>query len=89
MYAAAVRRSLVDSRDGPFKVEWVSGCAEAVKRLRNHAEEQIEAVVVDLFLPDSEGIETFERLLRASPHTAILLERVGSGAATYGMDVVE
>jgi diguanylate cyclase (GGDEF)-like protein/PAS domain S-box-containing protein len=71
--AKAVRRSLVDSRDGPFKVEWVSGCDDAIKRLRNRGEEEIAAVVVDLFLPDSEGIKTFDQLLRASPHTPILV----------------
>ena len=71
--AKAVRRSLLDSRDGPFKVEWVSGCGDAIKRLGNQAEEEIAAVVVDLFLPDSEGIQTFDQLLRASPHTPILV----------------
>jgi diguanylate cyclase (GGDEF)-like protein/PAS domain S-box-containing protein len=71
--AKAVRRSLVDSRDGPFKVEWVSGCGEAIKRLCNQGGEEIAAVVVDLFLPDSEGIQTFDQLLRASPNTPILV----------------
>ncbi len=71
--AKAVRRSLLDSRDGPFKVEWVSTCGEAIKRLGDQREEQIAAVVVDLFLPDSEGIETFDQLLRASPYTPILV----------------
>ena len=71
--AKAVRRSLVDSRDGPFKVEWVSGCGDAIKRLGNQGGEEIAAVVVDLFLPDSEGIQTFDQLLRASPHTPILV----------------
>jgi diguanylate cyclase (GGDEF)-like protein/PAS domain S-box-containing protein len=71
--AKAVRRSLVDSRDGPFKVEWVSGCGDAIKRLGNQGREEIAAVVVNLSLPDSEGIQTFDQLLRASPHTPILV----------------
>ena len=71
--AKAVRRSLADSRDGPFKVEWVSGCGDAIKRLGNQGGEDIAAVVVDLFLPDSEGIQTFDQLLHASPHTPILV----------------
>jgi len=71
--AKTVRRSLVDSRDGPFKVEWVNRCGDAIKRLGSQGGEEIAAVVVDLFLPDSQGIETFEQLLRASPHVPILV----------------
>lgn len=76
--AKAVRRSLVNARDGAFTVECVSSCGDAVKRLGNQGGEEIAAVVVDLFLPDSQGIETFSRLLRASPHVPILvLSRLG------------
>jgi diguanylate cyclase (GGDEF)-like protein/PAS domain S-box-containing protein len=71
--AEAVRGSLVNSRDGPFKVEWVRRCCDAVKRLGSQGGEQIAAVVVDLFLSDSEGIETFDTLLNASPHVPILV----------------
>jgi diguanylate cyclase (GGDEF)-like protein/PAS domain S-box-containing protein len=71
--ANAIRRSLNDSRLGPFDVEWVSGCAEAVKRLGQQDAEEIAAVVVDLFLADSQGIDTVERLLHASPHVPILV----------------
>jgi diguanylate cyclase (GGDEF)-like protein/PAS domain S-box-containing protein len=71
--ARAVRRALVNSRDGPFKVEWVRGCGDAVKRLGSEGGEQIAALVVDLFLSDSQGIETFDTLLKASPHVPILV----------------
>src|SRR5436853_984820 len=71
--AKTVRRSLVDSRDGPFKVEWVNRCGDAIKRLASQGGEEIAAVVVDLFLSDSQGIETFDQLLRASPHVPILV----------------
>src|SRR6202047_5037145 len=71
--AKAVRRSLVDSRDGPFKVEWMRRCDDALKRLGSQEGEEIAAVVVDLFLPDSRGIETFDQLLRISPHVPILI----------------
>ena len=71
--AKAVRRSLVNSRDGPFKVEWVRRCRDAVKRLGSPGGEQIAAIVVDLFLSDSQGIETFDSLLHASPHVPILV----------------
>jgi diguanylate cyclase (GGDEF)-like protein/PAS domain S-box-containing protein len=71
--AKAVRRSLLEARDDPFKVEWVSGCDDAIKRLGNEEGEEIAAVVVDLSLPDARGIHAFDKLLRASPDTPILV----------------
>ncbi|MFZ1904847.1 MAG: diguanylate cyclase [Steroidobacteraceae bacterium] len=71
--ATAVRRSLVSSCDGPFKVEWVRSCAEAIARLGDQAAEDIAAVVVDLFLPDCQGPECFDKLLGASPHVPMLI----------------
>ncbi len=71
--AKVVRRSLVASHDGPLTVEWVSRCGEACDRLGSQEGEQVAAVVVDLFLPDSQGIETLEAILRASPHVPILV----------------
>ena len=71
--AEVAGRLLVGSGDRPFKVEWVSRCCDAIARLGSHVEEEIAAVVVDLFLPDSHGIETFDRLFRASPHVPILV----------------
>jgi hypothetical protein len=54
---SAVRRALINSRDGPFHVEWVSLCGDALERLGREGEEDFAAIVVDLFLPDSQGIE--------------------------------
>jgi diguanylate cyclase (GGDEF)-like protein/PAS domain S-box-containing protein len=71
--AKAVRRSLEDSRDGPFKVEWLSRCDEACNRLCSQEGEAIAAVVVDLALPDSQGIEAFGALFRAARHVPILI----------------
>lgn len=71
--AKAVRRSLVSSRAGPFKVEWVRACADAVRRLGDQAGEDLAAIVVDLFLPDCQGLESFDKLFSASPHVPILV----------------
>ena len=71
--AKTVRRSLVDSRDGPFRVECVNRCGDAIKRLGSQGGEEIAAVVVDLSLPDSQGIQTLEQLQYASPHVPILV----------------
>jgi diguanylate cyclase (GGDEF)-like protein/PAS domain S-box-containing protein len=71
--AKVVRRSLEDSRDGPFKVEWVSRCDDACNRLESQEGKEIAAVVVDLALPDRQGIEAFDALFRAARHVPILI----------------
>jgi diguanylate cyclase (GGDEF)-like protein/PAS domain S-box-containing protein len=71
--AIAVRRSLANSRDGPFHVESVGRCGDALDRLSRQGGKDFAAIIVDLFLPDSQGIETFNKLFRASAHTPILI----------------
>ncbi|GAC1457512.1 MAG: hypothetical protein PVSMB6_16030 [Steroidobacteraceae bacterium] len=68
-----MRRSLEDSRDGPFKVEWVSRCDDACNRLGSQGRQEIAAVVVDLSLPDSQGIAVFDALFCAARHVPILI----------------
>jgi DNA-binding NarL/FixJ family response regulator len=55
----------------------VTNCSEGVKRLledtRQPASDQVSAIAVDLCLPDSEGIETFDRLFRAAPQIPVLI----------------
>lgn len=77
--AGAARAALVGSGDAAFEVEWVSRCSEGVDRLardgaqERHAPGGISAVLVDLFLSDSQGIDTFDRLFRAARHIPILV----------------
>jgi len=88
--ATAVRQALVGSNDGPFQVEWVRRCAEGLARLagagkqREHRADGIAAVLVDLFLPDSQGIDTFDRLFKAAPEIPILV-LVGRSARSSGL----
>jgi len=49
--AKAVQRSLSDSRDGPFNVEWVSRCAAAIERLATHGKGKLPAIVVAFSSP--------------------------------------
>ena len=74
--AKAVREALISSDDGAFQVEWVRRCSEGLDRLAGEGKQKkssIAAVLVDLFLPDSRGIETFDQLFRAAPQIPILV----------------
>ena len=77
--ARSVREALINSDDGSFRVEWVRSCSEGLHRLATEGKQGrqiadgIAAVLVDLFLPDSHGIETFDRLFRAAPQIPILV----------------
>jgi diguanylate cyclase (GGDEF)-like protein/PAS domain S-box-containing protein len=66
--AEAVLHALSDSQDESFEVEWVRSCADGLERITG-----MDAILVDLFLPDSHGIETFDRLFRAAPQVPILV----------------
>src|SRR5579871_4940488 len=74
--AKSVQDALTNSGDSSFRVEWVRRCSEGLDRLvteERQGSHSIAAVLVDLFLPDSEGIETFNRMFRAAPHVPILV----------------
>ncbi len=83
--AQAVRDALLSSSDGPFEVDWVRNCAEGLNRLALTGKQMgrpshmgrhshgVAAVLVDLYLPDSRGIETFDRLFEAAPQIPILV----------------
>ncbi|HEV7139486.1 MAG TPA: EAL domain-containing protein [Steroidobacteraceae bacterium] len=77
--AQSVREALLHPGDGYFQVEWVTLCSDGLKRLAEEAKpggqptNAITAVLVDLFLPDSRGIETFDRLFHLTPEIPILV----------------
>jgi len=77
--AKAIQDSLAGSRDALFRVEWVRQCCEGVERLTQYASQlqagvrDLDAVLLDLFLPDTEGIETFDRLYALAPYVPILV----------------
>ncbi|MGB6487745.1 MAG: EAL domain-containing protein [Steroidobacteraceae bacterium] len=77
--AQSVREALIRSSDGAFQVEWVRLCSQGLKRLAEEDKpgaqtaDVVAAVLVDLFLPDSRGIETFDRLFRLVPQIPILV----------------
>ena len=85
--ASAVRDALINSNDDPFKVDWVRSRADAVKRLTRASSgretraaggarrggRDVVAMLVDLFLPDSSGLDTFAHLFGAAPQIPILV----------------
>jgi diguanylate cyclase (GGDEF)-like protein/PAS domain S-box-containing protein len=75
MEAGSLRAALLDSAGESFRIEWVRRCSEGLERLKGSENQAdgIDAVLVDLFLPDSQGIDTFEQLYGAAPHTPILI----------------
>jgi diguanylate cyclase (GGDEF)-like protein/PAS domain S-box-containing protein len=66
--ATVITASLDHSSDEPFEVEWVRRCSEGLERLAG-----VAAILVDLYLPDSCGLETFSRLFHAAPQIPILV----------------
>jgi diguanylate cyclase (GGDEF)-like protein/PAS domain S-box-containing protein len=82
--ARAVHDALMNSGDGRFAVEWVRRCSEGLERLAQAKESQqasngIAAVMLDLFLTDSRGIATFDRVFEAAPKVPILVVTAADG----------
>jgi diguanylate cyclase (GGDEF)-like protein/PAS domain S-box-containing protein len=68
--AGVIQEALAGASDGPFIIEWVRQLSDGLERLKK---EVITAVFLDLFLPDSQGINTFDRLSLAVPYVPILV----------------
>jgi len=88
--ADKIRAALAAAGSGSFEVEWVRQLSEGLARLSKRG---IDAVLLELSLPDSHGIETFDKLFTAAPEVPILVlgngnealakEAVGRGAQDY------
>jgi diguanylate cyclase (GGDEF)-like protein/PAS domain S-box-containing protein len=78
VHASAIRDALVHSNDGDFRVIWLTTCCDALNHLADNSRpapalEPIVGVLLDLFLSDSTGIETFDCLFHAAPQIPILI----------------
>jgi len=81
---------LAAAGSGSFDVEWVRTLSEGIERLSKRG---VAAVLLELSLPDSRGIETFDKLFSVAPDIPILIlgngneglakEAVGRGAQDY------
>ena len=65
-----LRRAVAELRGGKVEIEWVSELAPALERLTQGG---IDAVLLDLMLPDSEGMVTFERTWAFAPNVPIVV----------------
>ncbi len=76
---AAILDVLGHTDGTPFALERVRLLAEGLERLSKDrakhtaASDRIAAIIVDLFLPDSNGIETIDQLFQAAPNIPILV----------------
>lgn len=67
--ANALKGVLSKSVDGAFEIEWLTQLSAGIERLSKGG---IDAVIVDLLMHDSKGIEAFDQLLATAPHTPII-----------------
>jgi diguanylate cyclase (GGDEF)-like protein/PAS domain S-box-containing protein len=68
--ARLIQQALAGTGDSPFRVEWVTRLSDALERLGG---EVIEVVLLDLTLPDGQGIEAFDQVFQAAPNALILV----------------
>src|ERR1700734_3483698 len=68
--AARVLGELGSVTEERFEVEWVTELSRGIERLCDGG---VGAAVLDLNLPDSKGVETFDKLFQAAPGVPILI----------------
>src|ERR1700738_335575 len=68
--AAGILAELNSATEGRCQVEWFTELSSGIERLR---EGGVGAVVLDLTLPDSHGVETFEKLFQAGSRVPVLI----------------
>jgi DNA-binding NarL/FixJ family response regulator len=68
--AETIRTALAAPNCGSFEIECVSQLSEGLERL---SQKGISAILVNLSLPDSQGIDTFGKLFAAAPDVPILI----------------
>lgn len=88
--ALALQDALRKAHDGPYETQFASSLSNALEQVQ---QKHIDAILVDLSLPDSEGIATFDALFAVASKIPILtlcdvddslaVEAVGLGAQGY------
>ena len=68
--ALLIRESVMESAGERFRTDWVERLADGLDRLRSHA---ADVVLLDLSLPDSYGLDTFNRVHAMAPDIPVVL----------------
>ena len=82
--ADKIRAALTAPGSRSFEVEWLLHLSEGLARLSKGG---IDAVLLELSLPDSHGIETFDKLFNAVPDIPIVI--LGNGNEALAKEAVE
>jgi diguanylate cyclase (GGDEF)-like protein/PAS domain S-box-containing protein len=69
-HAKAIEDALIATGDGPSNFEWVKTLSSGLERL---AHKGVWAIFLNLFLPDSRGLLTLDRLLLVTPTAPIVV----------------
>ena len=64
-----LKHALDNARDGPFDVENAATLTEGMRRI---VSDRVDAILVDLALPDAQGLAAFDQLHGAARYTPIL-----------------
>jgi diguanylate cyclase (GGDEF)-like protein/PAS domain S-box-containing protein len=89
--ARSIRAALADWEGGPLRIHWAETLAQGVERL---VKGRVSAVVLDLTLPDCEGLDGFVKVSITAPQLPLLIlsavrdeglaqQAVASGANDY------
>ncbi len=84
---AQIQAALGHEEPGPFRVEWCSRLDDALKRLQL---ERMDVILLGLELPDTRGMEAFERIFQTAPQSAVFVlcttgnEALGQAAVQHG-----
>ncbi|AKU12144.1 response regulator receiver modulated diguanylate cyclase/phosphodiesterase with PAS/PAC sensor(s) [Azoarcus sp. CIB] len=68
--AKLIQDALAGTGGHAFRVEWVTRLSDALERL---GRDSIEVILLDLTLPDGQGIDAFDRVHQAAPNALILV----------------
>jgi len=83
--ARLIQEMLKDIETASFESEWVSSLSAGLKRL---SEIHFDALLLDLGLPDSKGIETLEQLLSQAPEVPVIV-LTGLADEMIGIEAVQ
>src|SRR5579862_9818571 len=72
-HAKALQNALVAGGPDPLNLEWVRSLSAGLDRVRHQKGKELWAIFLSLLLPDSRGLETFEKLVTAGASIPIVL----------------